>query len=902
MKKQISILMVFLLFLNLYCFFEIESHAANPESYKLQCTIRDFDPVNSKHPERNHPDFENEKFFDTSATGAVKSVLGADNTPVYAESGYSAKIITSAESFYDWYHDTDKNINIPYEMVFTKSGSMYTFDSASTGGFFPINNKGFGNYYDNKNYHFTLELHAKFIFQRGQVIEVAGDDDVWVFLNKRLVVDLGGIHETQHKTINVDNYINSMNLKPGDICTLDLFFAERHITESNLKISTNIELFNNLKPIADAGDNKTVRTNSKTASVKLDGSRSKDPEGEPLTYIWTDKDGNVIGRGVSPTVDLPVGRNICILTVSDGEHTDTDTVEIEVIYTGESKNRAPIANAGSDQTKIITGTKTTITLDGSKSSDPDGDKLTYRWTDANGARLAVGEKVQIELPVGTHKIKLTVSDGELSDTDTVVITIVKAQTSTPKPTTKATATPTKKVTPTPTKKSTPTPTKKPSSGNTRPVANAGSNKTVVTDAEVAEVTLDGSKSYDPDGDSLSYKWKDESGVTIGNGAKPTVLLPVGKNVLTLTVSDGKLSDSDEVVITVERKEVPGSPTNKKSVDLGVALRANQTKVEEDNEILFTIQYVNKTDVKVYDVEVGFKLSDGMKVVETANGRVSGKNITWDVGDLEPKEKGQIKFKVKADKVQEAEVIKNFIASITSNQVELINTYDDKSKLDIMVYSNRYKKAHTRYILGYPDNTFKGDRNITRAETAVIFARILDLEGKKVKNKSQFVDVPKGFWAEDHIYAVVEAGLFKGIDNNHFKPDVPITRAEFVTVIANYLQISRTKEEVPLEYTFNDIQNHWAQGNIEEVARYNILKGYSDGSFRPQKQITRQEAVTIINRLLHRGPLTNVTGSFPDMPSDHWAFGEVEEAVRSHEYTINEKGEEVMTKFINDPVW
>lgn len=875
MKKSISLLLAFVLVINLCCFIVTSSYAAQSDSYTLKCTIRDFDPVNNNHPERNHPDFENEKYFDTSTTGAVKSRLGSDNTPVYADSGYSVKIITSADSFYDWYHDTDKNISIPYDMVFTKSGSMYTFDSTSTDGFFPINNKGFGNYQDNKNYHFTMELNTKFVFEYGQVFDLAGDDDVWLFVNDELVGDLGGIHETQYKTVNMDSYINSMNLKPGDVCTLDLFFAERHVTESNLKISTNIELFNagdnenNKAPIADAGDDQNKTTSGTKATITLDGSLSSDPNGDKLTYSWTNENGVRIATGEKPQIELTNGTHRIKLTVSDGKLSDTDTVVISI-----NNNCEPLANAGNNQSKTTSGRKVTVALDGSKSSDPDGDKLTYRWTDEDGERIATGVKPQIELPVGTHRIKLTVSDGEFTDTDTVVIYIDKTATSTPKPT----------------------------SANSRPVANAGANKTVETDEKVAEVTLDGSKSYDPDGDSLSYRWKDESGTTIGKVAKPSVLLPVGENVLTLTVSDGNLSDTDKVTIKVEREEIPGGSQNKDLLDLGIALTSTQTKVEEGNQIIFTIKYLNKTNVKIPDVEVDFKLSDGIEVVETAKGKVSGKMITWDVGDLDAKEKGEIQFKVKSDVVQEAEVIKDFVASIGSNEVELANTYDDKSKLDVMVYSDRYLKTHTRYILGYPDNTFKGERNITRSETAVIFARILNLKDLKAKNTNQFVDVPKGFWAEEHIYAAVQRGLFKGVDSKHFNPDVPITRAEFVTVIANYLKIQRTSEEVPFTYTFNDIQNHWAQGNIEEIVRYDIVKGYSDGSFRPQKQILRQEAVTMINRLLYRGPLTEVTNSFPDITSDHWAFGEVEEAVRSHEFIINDKGEEVMTEFIDDPIW
>ncbi len=960
MKRSISLILALMLVFNLCCIFSITSYGAEDDSYIIRCTIRDFDPVNSRYPERNHPDFENEKYFNTSTTGAVKANLGSDNTPVYASSGYSVKIITSADSFYDWYHDTDKNINIPYDLVLKKSGSLYTFDSTLTDGFFPINNKGFGNYQNNKNYHFTLELHAKFIFKSGLKFNIIGDDDVWLFVNKKIVGDMGGIHEAQTKNINMDDYKRSMNLNDGDECTLDLFFAERHITESNLKISTNISLVSadektNKAPIADAGDDISLKTSSKTVSVKLDGSGSKDPDGGELSYIWKNGDGDIVSRDVKPTITLPVGTHTFTLTVSDGEGSDTDKVEVEVKEESKS-NAAPVANAGSNQTKTTSGTRATVTLDGSKSTDPDGDTLTYRWTDEDGDRIASTVKPQVELPVGVHKIKLTVSDGKLSDTDTVIIEIkdaddnrepaANAGTDQEKITTGTKSTVTldgskstdpdgddltykwtdedenKIATGENPKVELPVGrhkikltvsdgdlsdtdsviidiSKASSIGNSRPVADAGSDKTVQTYDGVAEITLDGSKSYDPDDDSLTYSWEDESGKVIGSKVKPKVLLEDGTHVITLTVSDGSLTDTDKVTITVEGDEIPSS--SGASADLGIALEADVTKVEEKDEITFTIKYANKTEYTIPDIEVDFKLADDMEVVDAANGKVLSSKIVWNIGDLAAKKSGQMKIKVQTSKINEAEVIKNVVASIGTSGVELSNTYDDESKLDVMVYSNRYTQRHTRYILGYPDNTFKGERNITRAETAVIFARIMDLKDLKINNTTKFVDVAKGFWAENHIYAAVQIGLFKGVDSTHFNPDVPITRAEFATVIANYLKISRTSEEVPLEYTFNDIENHWAQGNIEEIARYKIVTGYSDGSFKPQKKILRQEAVVMINHMLYRGPLTNVTSSFPDMPNGHWAFGDVEEAVRSHEFVIND-GNEEMTKFIDDPIW
>ena len=179
---------------------------------------------------------------------------------------------------------------------------------------------------------------------------------------------------------------------------------------------------------------------------------------------------------------------------------------------------------------------------------------------------------------------------------------------------------------------------------------------------------------------------------------------------------------------------------------------------------------------------------------------------------------------------------------------------------------------------------------------------MNLKDLELTITKQFVDLEPSFWAENHIYAAVQVGLFKGVDSVHFNPNTPIKRAELATVIANYLGISRTSEQKPFESTFSDITNHWAQGNIEEVARYKIAQGYDDGAFRPQKNITRQEAVVMINRLLFRGPLTNVTNSFPDLIGDHWAFGDVEEAVRSHSLVMDENGIEVMSKHIDEPIW
>ncbi|NLD49328.1 MAG: fibro-slime domain-containing protein [Clostridiaceae bacterium] len=1125
MKKKLSVLLTLMLVFNVCCFLPVVN-AADGDTIALNAIIRDFDPVNDERPELNHPDFENSAYFDTVATGAVKSVLGKDNTPVYADSGYSQKIITSADSFYHWFHDTSKNLNIPYKMVFTKSGDRYVFDSSSTGGFFPINNKGFGNYQDNKNYHFTLELHTKFEYRRGQVFEIAGDDDLWVFINGKLVADMGGIHETQTRNINLD----SLGLTAGEVYGLDVFFAERHVVASNLKISTNLFMGSNRAPEADAGKNQSKNTDGTTVTVTLDGSDSEDPDGDELTYTWRNKEGNIIGRGVSPKVELPLGKNIITLTVSDGEMTDTDTVEVTVMTTKEAK---PVADAGDDKTVRTDGSKATVTLDGSRSMDPNGDSLTYKWKNENGDTLSSKVSPSVQLPVGKNEITLTVSDGKNTDTDKVVITVTKNRAPTAHAGddqrrdvdgSKVTVTldgsrstdpdgdsltykwtnEDNKVIGTTVRPNVELPVGENtikltvSDGvNTAtdkvvikvvringPVANAGDDQKKLTSGKYAEVTLDGSRSWDPNGDKLTYKWTDEDDNTVATVVKPTVKLPVGKNEITLTVSDGKYTDKDTVVITVEKTSAPvadagddqtketskskvsvtldGSDskdpdgdkltykwtdedgdtiatgvkptvelpvgkhtikltvsdgvstdtdtvvinikkisssssdnqsnnrtpvanagedqvidTDKSSVsvkldasksydidgdslsytwkdssdnviangvkpsvtleegmhtltlvvsdgssssvdtvtvivgddeisnnveDVAVALTANKSKVEEDKEITLTIKYVNKSNIEVEDAYIELKVPNGVQVVDKGNGKQSGNKITWEIGDLDGKEKGQIKFKVKSDNLDKADVIKEFVVTILSDDSDLANTYDDSSKLGIMFYSNRYDNEHVRYILGYPDNTFKGERNITRAETAVVFARIMELKDLKLTNNTQFVDVKSDFWGREHIYKTVQVGLFKGVDSTHFNPDVPITRAELATVIANYLKVSRSSKQKPYEATFNDTKNHWASGNIEEIVRYNIVNGYEDGTFRPDKQITRQEAVVMINRMLYRGPLTKVANSFPDIKSGHWAFGDVEEAVRSHEFEMNSNEMEEMIRNINDSIW
>lgn len=145
------------------------------------------------------------------------------------------------------------------------------------------------------------------------------------------------------------------------------------------------------------------------------------------------------------------------------------------------------------------------------------------------------------------------------------------------------------------------------------------------------------------------------------------------------------------------------------------------------------------------------------------------------------------------------------------------------------------------VKGYPDATFKPDANITRAETATIIARALNL--KSTKNPG-FTDVKSTHYAYNDIAAVAEKGIFIGREKGHFYPDGKLTRAEMATVLARAYELSGSSK-VP----FSDVKaSNWAYNDIQTLVASNLLEGYPDNTFKPERQITRAEFVTLLSRV------------------------------------------------------
>jgi hypothetical protein len=197
--------------------------------------------------------------------------------------------------------------------------------------------------------------------------------------------------------------------------------------------------------------------------------------------------------------------------------------------------------------------------------------------------------------------------------------------------------------------------------------------------------------------------------------------------------------------------------------------------------------------------------------------------------------------------------------------------------------------HTAYINGYPGGFFKPDAAITRAEMATILAKVAakDATGADVK----FSDVPSSYWGADAIAKVAKMGLMKGYSDGTFKPNQPLTRAEMASLAAMLSPNSTSAGR-----GFSDISGHWAQAAIKKAQDIGIMKGYSDGTFRPNAKLTRAEAVTAINRVLGRGPLIGVTQpGWNDVPISHWAFGDIEEASTDHVSKPSTQGGEQWTE-------
>lgn len=212
--------------------------------------------------------------------------------------------------------------------------------------------------------------------------------------------------------------------------------------------------------------------------------------------------------------------------------------------------------------------------------------------------------------------------------------------------------------------------------------------------------------------------------------------------------------------------------------------------------------------------------------------------------------------------------------------------------------------HFAYVVGYSDSTVRPNANISRAEVATIFFRLLksDIRDGNLTADNEFSDVSDGQWHNKAISTMAKLGIVKGRRADRFDPDASITRAEFAAICARF-----NTRPVENSGSFSDISGHWAENEIERAAAFGWISGYPDGTFRPDARITRAEAMTMINRVLCRMPqsesdLLDSMVTWPDNKPSDWHYLAVQEATNSHDFDRQGEVGESWTKLTSVPDW
>jgi len=381
-------------------------------------------------------------------------------------------------------------------------------------------------------------------------------------------------------------------------------------------------------------------------------------------------------------------------------------------------------------------------------------------------------------------------------------------------------------------------------------------------------------------------WEVTDGVTVtGN----VISLLAVNDTATVTVSylvpEGSQGDKIANVAVAENDEAedetdPTDPVEvEKSPGLTVTKSVNKTTARVGDELIYTIVVENTgdtvlTNIKVVDAMLGYEDT---------------------ITSLEP-EKG-MKYEITYT-VTKADAGKTLVNTAVATAEDGTTDQDDSEGTNIkkphpVNPPELNKEDHYSYIIGYPDGNVKPEGQITRAEVATIFFRLLTDESRTEfwSTTNAYSDVRADQWFNNAISTLSNAGILDGYNDGTFRPNAPITRAEFAKIAVSFFAYA--DEEYKALYP--DVpEGKWYAQYVEAATELGLINGYPDGTFRPDKTITRAEACTIVNRTIERHPhedqLHDDMIVWPDNPAPgeaghEWYYEQIQEATNSHEYVM-----------------
>ena len=365
-----------------------------------------------------------------------------------------------------------------------------------------------------------------------------------------------------------------------------------------------------------------------------------------------------------------------------------------------------------------------------------------------------------------------------------------------------------------------------------------------------------------------------------------------------------LNAKNSAGVPVEKQEFP-KPSVSYTISSGTG---GDDGGDDDDKYFFAIEKVDAQDGHALNgAKFGLYL-DG-KQVATATSNRSG------IAMFRVNESDYRKINAKSDLYyQELTAPEGYVVNSDEVSIEKSNLTTSWSKAEKDAETVRNYRGttpdllndsdHFAYVIGYKDGNVRPYGLISRAETTTIFFRLLkdSVRDGNLLTSNTYTDVADDYWANTAISTMTGLGIVQGRSTTTFDPKAPITRAQFAAICARFDTGKSSGEQ-----TFSDIQGHWAEKYIERAAELGWIKGFEDGTFRPDTYITRAQAMTMINRVLNRIPedesdLLPGMNVWPDCNPGDWFYLAVQEATNSHDFEHKAGNYETWTGMNKDPDW